>query len=80
VIADDRSREDIFAMKKISLSLSLLLLLSCFAWFIAPASAAKKTLEECQALAQQRGFNGGNAKMSGKPKGFIRACMSGKQQ
>jgi hypothetical protein len=67
-------------MKKISLSLSVFFLLSSFAWFVAPAIAAKKTMAECEALAQQRGFNGGNAKMSGKPKGFIRACMSGKQQ
>jgi hypothetical protein len=67
-------------MKKITLSISLLFLLSSFAWFIAPASAAKKTLEECQALAQQRGFVGSGSKMGGKPKGFIRACMSGTQQ
>ena len=68
------------AMKKITLLISLLFLLSSFAWLIAPASAAKKTLQECEALAQQRGFVGGNTKMAGKPKGFIRACMSGKQQ
>jgi|GEM_PF-4890136 hypothetical protein len=67
-------------MKKITLLISLLFLLSSFAWLIAPASAAKKTLQECEALAQQRGFVGGNTKMAGKPKGFIRACMSGKQQ
>jgi hypothetical protein len=61
--------EGIFVMKKITLSLSLLFVLSCFAWFIAPASAAKKTLEECQALAQQRGFNGGNAKCPASRRG-----------
>jgi hypothetical protein len=72
--------EDIFAMKKITLSISLLFVLISFGWCIAPAVAAKKTLEECQALAQQRGFVGGSAKMAGRPKGFIRACMQGKQQ
>jgi hypothetical protein len=70
--------QDVFAMKKITVSISLLFLLSSFAW--SPAIAAKKTMAECETLAQQRGFVGGNAKMAGKPKGFIRACMQGKQQ
>jgi hypothetical protein len=74
------SREDVFAMKKITLSISLLFALISFAWCVAPAIAAKKTLQECEALAQQRGFVGGGRKMAGKPKGFIRACMQGKQQ
>jgi hypothetical protein len=77
-IADYRSRR-LFVIKKL-LSISLFFLFGSFAWLIAPASAAKKTMQECEALAHQRGFVEGNAEMAGRPKGFIRACMSGKQQ
>ena len=67
-------------MKKIFLSLSAFFALVGLVWCIAPANAAKKTLAECQALAQQRGFIGGGSKMAGRPKTFIRNCMKGTQQ
>jgi hypothetical protein len=67
-------------MKKITLSISLLVLMVSLVWLIAPATAAKKTLEECRALARERGFIGGNGKAAGHPKAFVQACMQGKQQ
>lgn len=44
-----------------------------------PADAApKKSREECLALAQSRGFNGGGTRGGAERAEFVKACMHGK--
>ena len=61
-----------------------ILVLSAFALVaasITPATAAKKTRDECLQLAKQRGFDtSGQKAQIEATRAFVKACMEGKQQ
>ena len=70
-------REVIMRIKIGILAVSALALI---ATSVTPASAAKKTRDECMQLASQRGFNGsGDRTQAAAKRTFVVSCMQGKQ-
>jgi hypothetical protein len=62
---------------------STILFLSALAILVSsgiPAAAAKKSRDECMAIAKQRGFAGGGVTQNRTFADFIRGCMRGTQQ
>ena len=62
------------------IGVGILVLSALVAASVTPASAAKKTRDECMQLASQRGFNGsGDRTQAAAKRAFVVSCMQGKQ-
>ena len=67
-------------MKKLGSTILILSALTIVVSSVMPAEAAKKSRDECMALAKQRGFARGGVDQNRSLADFIRGCMRGTQQ
>jgi hypothetical protein len=67
-------------MKKLGSTILVLSALTMVVSSVIPAEAAKKSRDQCLALAKQRGVTGGGSNQNRALRDFMGSCMKGTQQ